>query len=332
VSRLLVVGAGSWGTALAIALAPKFEKVMLLARDAGQASRCESSRENVHYLPGFSLPANISVVSDPAAALSGARIVLSAIPSRHLRETYCDFAPYLTPAMSFVSATKGIEMGTLLRMSQVIENVVSARFQPRVAALSGPTFAKEIAAGEPAAVVIASSDPELASQIQNAFSSPSLRFYTSHDIIGVEIGAALKNVIAIGAGICQGLGLGGNSVAALVTRGLAELTRLAVALGGKPKTLSGLAGLGDLVLTSTGDLSRNRYVGIQLGSGRGLNDILHEMTQVAEGVDTCKAAHELALRNGVHMPISEKMFEILYEGKPAAVAIRELMERPLTSE
>jgi glycerol-3-phosphate dehydrogenase (NAD(P)+) len=332
VSRLLVIGAGSWGTALAMALASRFDQVTVLARDPGLAQLIEASRENARYLPGLTLPANVSVTADRPAAFSGVRIVLSAVPSRHVRETYRQLQPHLSPDTLLVSATKGIETGTLLRMSQVIEDVLSPKFSPRVAVLSGPTFAREIAAREPAAVVIASQDMELARQIQMAFSGPYLRFYAAKDIIGVEIGAALKNVIAIGAGICQGLGLGGNSVAALVTRGLAELTRLAVALGGKSKTLAGLAGLGDLVLTSTGDLSRNRYVGIQLGSGRCLDDILHEMKQVAEGVDTCKAACELATVNGVHMPISEKMFQILYQQKPAALAIRELMDRPLTSE
>jgi glycerol-3-phosphate dehydrogenase (NAD(P)+) len=201
-----------------------------------------------------------------------------------------------------------------------------------VAVLSGPTFAREVAAGEPAAVVIASAHGDLAAQVQRAFSGPALRFYASRDVVGVEIGAALKNVIAIGAGICHGLGLGGNSVAALVTRGLAELTRLAVALGGEARTLAGLAGLGDLVLTSTGDLSRNRYVGLQLAKGRELPEIVAGMDQIAEGVDTCKAVHELAQKTGIDMPISEAMYEILYGGKPVRQAIRDLMDRPLTSE
>jgi glycerol-3-phosphate dehydrogenase (NAD(P)+) len=198
--------------------------------------------------------------------------------------------------------------------------------------LSGPTFAKEVAAGEPAAVVIASGEGELASRVQVAFSGPVLRFYTSRDVVGVEIGAALKNVIAIGAGICHGLGLGGNTLAALVTRGLAESTRLAVALGGEARTLAGLAGLGDLVLTSTGDLSRNRYVGVQLANGRTLEEIVTGMDQIAEGVDTCKAAQELARKTGVEMPIAEAMYEILYAGKPVRRAIQDLMERPLTNE
>jgi glycerol-3-phosphate dehydrogenase (NAD(P)+) len=202
----------------------------------------------------------------------------------------------------------------------------------RIAVLSGPTFAKEIAAGEPAAVVIASENLDLAEEMQRAFATSSLRFYTSSDVAGVEIGAALKNVIAIGAGVCRGLGLGSNSVAALVTRGLAEITRLAVAMGGKQRTLSGLAGLGDLVLTATGDLSRNRFVGIQLGEGRPLREILGGMSMIAEGVETCRAAYYLGQREKVDLPIVSKMYEVLYAAKDPRQAIRELMERPLTTE
>jgi len=201
-----------------------------------------------------------------------------------------------------------------------------------IAVLSGPTFAKEIAAGEPAAVVIASEEIDLAEKMQRAFATPALRFYTSRDVAGVEVGAAMKNVIALGAGICRGLGLGSNSIAALVTRGLAESTRLAVAMGGDPRTLSGLAGLGDLVLTATGDLSRNRSVGVELGRGRKLDDILAETTMIAEGVATCRAARQLGIRHQLDLPIVAKMYEVLYQGKDARAAIRELMERPLTSE
>jgi glycerol-3-phosphate dehydrogenase (NAD(P)+) len=214
-------------------------------------------------------------------------------------------------------------------MSQVAEQAV-----PRspVAVLSGPTFAKEIAAGEPAAVVIASEHLDLAAELQRSFSTPALRLYASRDVAGVEVGAAMKNVIALGAGICSGLGLGSNSVAALVTRGLAESTRLAAAMGGDPRTLSGLAGLGDLVLTATGDLSRNRSVGVELGRGRKLDEILAQTTMVAEGVATCRAARQLGMRHGIDLPIAGKMYEVLYQAKDARAAIRELMERPLTSE
>jgi len=332
VNQLAVIGSGSWGTALAIALAPRFDRLTLWARHAELAHEMARTRENRRYLSGFALPSQVEPTASLAAAVDGAPLVLTAIPSRYLRAECRALAPFLSPDVVFVSATKGIETGTLLRMSELIEDTLGSQLAPRVAVLSGPTFAKEIAAGEPAAVVIASADPELASRVQLAFSGPALRFYTSRDVVGVEIGAALKNVIAIGAGICQGLGLGGNSVAALVTRGLAELTRLAVALGGEARTLAGLAGLGDLVLTSTGDLSRNRYVGLQLAQGRTLADIVAGMDQIAEGVDTCKAAHELAQTTGVDMPISEAMYEILYLSKPVRQAIRDLMERPLTNE
>jgi glycerol-3-phosphate dehydrogenase (NAD(P)+) len=240
--------------------------------------------------------------------------------------------PHVSVASFFVSTTKGIEDNTLCRMSEVIFQALRLEDKARIAVLSGPTFAREIAAGEPAAVVIASEASALASHIQQSFSTSELRFYTSTDVAGVEIGGALKNVIAIGAGACNGLGLGSNSVAALVTRGLAEITRLAVALGGLPRTLSGLAGLGDLVLTATGDLSRNRFVGTELGKGRKLDEILAGMTMVAEGVSTCRAAYQLALRHGVDLPIVSKMYEVLYRAKSPREAIRELMERPLIAE
>jgi glycerol-3-phosphate dehydrogenase (NAD(P)+) len=216
-------------------------------------------------------------------------------------------------------------------MSQVMSEVLPCS-SSSIAVLSGPTFAREVAAGEPAAVVIACEDTSAAEEIQHAFSTPSLRLYVSGDVIGVELGAALKNVIAIGAGICRGLGLGSNSIAALITRGLAEITRLAVAMGGTPRTLSGLAGLGDLVLTATGDLSRNRFVGTQLGEGRKLDDILAGMSMVAEGVATCRAAHQLGIEKSVDLPIINKMHEVLYESRDPRQALRELMERPLTSE
>ena len=217
-------------------------------------------------------------------------------------------------------------------MSEVIAETLGDIQLAGVAVLSGPTFAREVAAGEPAAVVIASEDRQVATAIQQGFATKTLRFYTSSDVIGVEMGAALKNVIALGAGICRGLGLGSNSVAALVTRGLAEITRLAVKLGGEASTLSGLAGLGDLVLTATGDLSRNRFVGIQLGEGRALRQILSSMSTVAEGVGTCRAAHQLGAKLQVDLPIIDQMYEVLYRGREPRQAIRELMERPLTSE
>jgi len=229
----------------------------------------------------------------------------------------------------FVSATKGLEQGSLLRMSQVAEQEIGSA---RVAALSGPTFAKEIAQGEPAALVVASADSEVAAAVQARFSSPAFRLYTNADPVGVELGAALKNVIAIASGVCRGLGLGNNSIAALITRGLAEITRLAVAAGGQSRTLAGLAGLGDLVLTCTGELSRNRQVGIELGKGRKLPDILSGMQMVAEGVETTAAAIDLARRLNVEMPITMQMHLVLNEGKNPKEALRDLMERSLKVE
>lgn len=329
-SRLAVLGSGSWGTALAMSLAPRFDGVRLWCRDARRAAEIDGARENVRYLAGFRLPENVQVSCDLGAVVGGARIILIAIPSAHLRNVLRAAAPFLPAEARVVSATKGIEEGTLFRMSELIADALSDKVP--VAALSGPTFAKEIAAGEPAAVVIASHDPALAEEIQRTFSSSSLRLYASTDVTGVEVGAALKNVIAIGAGICRGLGLGSNSVAALITRGLAEITRLALRMGGQPRTLAGLAGLGDLVLTATGDLSRNRFVGVELGRGHSLEQVLSGMTMVAEGVGTCRAAHQLGLEHEIDLPIINKMHEVLYEAKDPRQAIRELMERPLTSE
>ncbi len=328
--HLCILGAGSWGTALAIALAPRFAEVRLWARDAAQAERIAKARENERYLSGFRLPDAVSVSNDLERSLNGADVILSVVPSRYLREVLLQAAKFMQPSTPIVSATKGIEERSLRRMSEVIAETL--RSPSPVAVLSGPTFAREIAAGEPAAIVIAAEDIFIAEQMQRAFSTPALRFYTSQDVVGVEIGAALKNVIALGAGVCSGLGLGSNSVAALVTRGLAEITRLAVVLGGKERTLSGLAGLGDLLLTATGALSRNRAVGLQLGQGRKLPDILAQTTMVAEGVTTCGAAYQLGLREKIELPIIRKMHEVLYEDKDPRLAIRDLMERPLTSE
>jgi glycerol-3-phosphate dehydrogenase (NAD(P)+) len=290
------------------------------------------ARENYRYLPGFALPSNVDVSNRLCETLQDAHIILTVIPSKYLRSVATQIREYIAPGALLISATKGIEEGTLLRMSAVLTDTLGDRLEAPVAVLSGPTFAKEVAAGEPAAVVVACDDRAVAENVQRCLSTSNFRLYTSEDIIGVEVGAALKNVIAIGAGMCYGLGLGGNSVAALVTRGLAEITRLAVAMGGRPRTLSGLAGLGDLVLTTTGDLSRNRFVGAELGRGRNLEQVLGAMTMIAEGVPTCRAAHELGERFQVDLPIVNQMNEILYNHKDVREAIRELMERPLTKE
>lgn len=334
--RLTILGAGSWGTALAIVLAPRFESVHLWVYEADLARRMQATRENDVYLPGLLVPSGVEITADLAAALAGADIVLGVAPSHFARGLWQRALPYLDPEVTFVSATKGLESGTLLRMSEmlaeVLKSAAAAGYEPRIAALSGPTFAREVAQGEPAAVVVASSDAGTAALVQRAFSGPAFRLYASTDPLGVEIGGALKNVIAIAAGVVQGLGLGSNTMAALITRGLAEITRLAVAMGGQPQTLAGLAGLGDLVLTCTGDLSRNRRVGIELAHGRTLAEITASTPMIAEGVETCGSAVELGAKFGVDLPIIQQMHEVLHRSKPPRDALRGLMERSLKSE
>jgi glycerol-3-phosphate dehydrogenase (NAD(P)+) len=331
-TNLAVIGGGSWGTALAIVLAPRFNRVRLWVYEPDLAQRMCTSRENDVYLPGFQLPAKINIHNELASALDGAEIVLSVVPSHLARPLYKQMAPHLTPAMHLVSATKGLETGTLLRVSEVIRQVLEPKLAPRVAVISGPTFAREVARGDPTALVVASIDRELAETVQTAFSGPTFRLYTSSDPVGVEIGGAVKNVVAIGAGVCHGLGLGHNAIAALITRGLAEISRLAMAMGGQPKTLAGLAGLGDLVLTCTGDLSRNRHVGLELAKGRKLDEIVESMKMVAEGVKTTSATVDLARRHSVEMPIAQQMHAMLQLGRPPQEAIRQLMERSLKGE
>jgi glycerol-3-phosphate dehydrogenase (NAD(P)+) len=330
---LAIIGAGSWGTALSIVLAPRFERVRLWVHEEDLATRMRETSENDVYLKGFLLPRSVEVVTDLVEAVDGANIVMGVMPSHHARGLYTRMLPHLAESMTFVSATKGIETGTLLRMSEVIAQVTMPKIaMPKIAVLSGPTFAREVARGEPAAVVVSSTNPQVAKDVQAAFSGPTLRLYTNHDPIGVEVGAALKNVIAIGAGVCQGLGLGNNTQAALITRGLAEISRLAVSMGGEPKTLAGLAGLGDLVLTCSGELSRNRHVGQELAKGRTIADVTSSMSMVAEGVETCAAAVGLGKRFGVDLPIIQQMHAVLYDGKDPREALRDLMERTLKGE
>lgn len=330
--RLAIIGAGSWGTALAVVLAPKVSEIGLWVYEQDLAERIRQTRENDTYLPGFQLPAHIQVTHELGPALAGADIVLSVVPSHLVRGLYLQMQPFLNPSMLFVSATKGLENGSLLRMSEVIGEVLQNGFVPRIAVISGPTFAREVARFEPTALVCASVDPVVAGQIQAVFSGPTFRLYTSTDPIGVEIGGSIKNVVAIGAGVLHGMGLGYNAGAALITRGLAEITRLAVAMGGKPLTLAGLAGLGDLVLTCTGELSRNRTVGVELAHGRRLEEIVGSMKMVAEGIKTTRAAVELARRFSVEMPIAEQMFQMLYGGTAPREAIQRLMQRSLKGE
>jgi glycerol-3-phosphate dehydrogenase (NAD(P)+) len=330
--RLAILGGGSWGTALAIVLAPRFERLRLWVFESDLAARMIVSRENDVFLPGLRLPGNVAITSDLDRVIDGAGLLLAVMPSHFARALYERILPSVGPNVIFVSATKGLESGTLLRMSQVLCEVVQPKFQPHIAVLSGPTFAREVARGEPTTVVVASADASTAATVQTAFSGPSFRLYTNTDLIGVEIGAALKNIIAIAAGVVQGLGLGNNTQAALITRGLAEITRLAVAMGAQPATLAGLAGLGDLVLTCGGELSRNRRVGIELAKGRSLNEITASTPMIAEGVETCGAAVALGVKYGVDLPIIHQMNAVLHRGKDSRAAIRDLMERSLKGE
>ena len=328
--RASVIGAGSWGTTLALVLVRLGYELKLWVYEPALAERMRRERENAVFLPGFGLPESIHVTH--ALAEAAAPLVVVAVPSHALRAVLERFRPALPPAAEVVLATKGLETGTCLRVSEVAEEVLGAGIRPRLATLSGPTFAREIAAGDPAAVVIAARDPALARSLQQRLSSDHLRLYTSADVIGVELGASLKNVIAIASGICQGLGLGSNTRAALIARGLAEIARLAVAAGAQAETLAGLAGLGDLVLTCTGELSRNRALGIALGQGKTLEEAQAATPMVAEGVHTAAAGVQLAARWGVEMPILRQMHRVLFEHLAPRQALSELMQRPPRAE
>jgi glycerol-3-phosphate dehydrogenase (NAD(P)+) len=334
-SRIAIIGAGAWGTGLAMVLGrKKTHAVRLWANETDVCESIAKSHVNERFLPGFTLPESVQATNDVSDALEGAELVVSVMPSQHCRSLFARMAPHLRPEILFVSCTKGLEDGTLLRMTEVISDALRRhKFAPRVGALSGPSFAKEVARGDPTAVTVASTDSDLARTVQDAFNDSRFRVYTNDDVIGVELGGALKNIIAIAAGVCSGLGLGHNSAAALITRGLAEIARLTVACGGRLDTMSGLAGLGDLVLTCTGDLSRNRTVGVELGKGRKLPVIIADMHgMVAEGVFTTKAAVGLAAKKGIEMPITEQMYDILENGKPPQKAIEDLMTRAARHE
>jgi glycerol-3-phosphate dehydrogenase (NAD(P)+) len=325
-SRIAVLGAGAWGTALAISLARRGgHSVVLWSFLPELAEEMKDSGVNSLFLPGYTVPADVLVTADLKTAVQAAEIVLCVTPSEHLRGVVGQIAPLLEREQIVVSAAKGLEENSLLRMSQVIASVT----ENPCGVLSGPTFAAEVAAGIPTAIVAASAMPGVALTMQREFSSPTMRLYTNEDVTGVELGGALKNVIALAAGVVHGLNLGNNAAAALITRGIAEITRLAVACGGRRQTLAGLSGLGDLVLTCTGSLSRNRMVGIELGKGRQLATILDEMNgKVAEGVLSTASALGLAARYSVEMPITEQLDAILHRGKSPKVAIHELMTRP----
>jgi glycerol-3-phosphate dehydrogenase (NAD(P)+) len=333
-SDIAVIGGGAWGTGLAIMLGRKGRhRVRMWVYEKQVCESINQRHENELFLPGQHIPEAVRATDCLQDASRGAEIVVSVMPSHHVRDVFHEMQPHLGSEMLFVSATKGLENETLLRATEVIKEVLGVRardgFDPRIGALSGPSFAQEVARGDPTAITIASRDTELAQRIQADFSDPCFRVYTNDDVTGVEMGGALKNIIAIAAGICAGLGLGHNSVAALITRGLAEITRLAVTCGARRETMAGLSGMGDLVLTCTGGLSRNRAVGVELGRGRKLAEIIAGMHgMVAEGVLTTNAAVDLAGKKKIEMPITQQMHAILHEGKPPRDAIHELMTRP----
>jgi glycerol-3-phosphate dehydrogenase (NAD(P)+) len=331
-SNIAIIGAGAWGTGLSIILGRKgTHRVRLWAHEADVCLSINSRRVNQQFLPGREIPETVSASNDLAAVIAGSQVVLSVMPSQHCRKLFERMRPFIPPQAFIISATKGLEESSLLRMSEVIAQVLPGT--NAIGALSGPSFALEAARGDPTAITIASADSELQQTVQREFSGPTFRIYTNSDVVGVELGGALKNIIAIAAGICDGLGFGHNSVAALITRGLSEMTRLVVACGGRAETMAGLAGLGDLVLTCTGGLSRNRSVGVELGRGGNLPEIIASMHgMVAEGVFTTTAAVGLALARNVEMPITEQMHSILHQGKSPREAIHELMTRTGKSE
>ncbi len=324
--RAVVVGAGAWGTALGTVLAQKGHDVTIWSYEPEVAQSINQEGLNP-YLEGVSLPKGMRAETRLSTAVKGAELVVSASPSQFVRRVMASAAPHLEPDALVLSASKGIEIGSLLRMDEVLAEALPEPAMRRFCVLSGPSFAREVAAGQPTAVVIASRDEAAAVRARDLFQTTTFRVYTNPDVVGVELGGALKNVIALAAGTTAGLGFGHNTTAALITRGLAEMTRLGLAVGAEKATFYGLAGLGDLVLTCTGSLSRNRTVGYRLGRGEQLDRILSDMTAVAEGVQTTRAAYELARRHRVEMPITEQMFAILYEGRPPADALRALMTR-----
>jgi glycerol-3-phosphate dehydrogenase (NAD(P)+) len=318
--------------AIVLSRSPRGHEISLWVHDGELAAEIGHFRENLTYLPGYKLSEQVQVTREISQAMSGVTVVVGAMPSAHAREVYEAAASYISANTIVLSATKGLEPATHERMSQVIGQVLHGAPSPRVAVLSGPSFAMEAAQGAPTAVVLASSDAALAAELQEEFAASNFRLYANDDVLGVELAGAMKNVIAIAAGTCQGLGLGSNSLAALITRGLAEMSRLAVSLGARPETMSGLAGLGDLVLTCTGTLSRNRHVGVELAKGRSTQEILSGMRMVAEGVGTAAALLTLATENKVDLPITAQVHAILNGWKKPREAIREIMERPQRRE
>ncbi len=330
--KIGVIGAGSWGTTLADLLARQGFEVTLWVYEADLAERLATTGVNDLFLPGFTLAANLAYSNDLAEAAAAKDMLVLVPPSQVMRRVVQQAVPHIAPGTLVVSAAKGIENLTLHLMSDVLGEVLPHGLTARLAFLSGPSFAREVAAGMPTAVVAAAADPAVARAVQETFSTTAFRVYTNDDVVGVEIGGSLKNVIALAAGVSDGLGFGHNTRAALITRGLAEMTRIGLALGAQASTFAGLAGMGDLVLTCTGDLSRNRTVGMELGRGRTLEEILAGMTMVAEGVKTTLSAFQLAEKLGVEVPITEQMYRILYQRKDPRRAVTDLMLRELKPE
>ena len=335
VKKVAVIGAGSWGTAIAMVLSGKGIPTVLWGHNKEHQAALQKDRENAKYLPGFSFSPSLEITSDLQEAVTGSDVICMVVPSHGYRAVFEELQPYLADNVSIVSAVKGIENKTLMTMTQVMEYVLDTtqkNKQVTLSVLSGPSFAKEVAQGLPTLVTIGCSNIEDAKYLQTVFGSQLFRVYAAQDMIGLEISAALKNIVAIAAGISDGLGYGLNSRAALITRGLAEITRIGVAMGADPVTFSGLSGLGDLVLTCTGDLSRNRSVGLKLGAGKKLPQVLEEMQMVAEGVKTTKSVHGLMQKMGVDMPILEQVYQILYKNKDCSTAVTDLLTRELKVE
>jgi len=334
--RVGVIGAGSWGTALTKPLSEQGREISLWGHSKEHLTTIIESRENKTYLPGYILKESIRPVFDLKQAVAGHGVIVMVVPSHVFRGVFEKIVPYLDDGAHIVSATKGIENETLLTMTQVMRDVLSqaspAKKDIRIGVLSGPSFAKEVAGGLPAAVTVAAENIEAAQVFQQIFFTEKFRVYTSTDVIGLELGGALKNIVAIAAGICDGLNYGTNTRAALITRGLAEISRLGVKMGAEPLTFSGLGGLGDLVLTCTGDLSRNRTVGVKLGQGKTLKTILSEMNMVAEGIKTTSSAWALAKKMDVEMPILEQVYQVIYNDKPCSEAVHDLLARDQKEE
>jgi glycerol-3-phosphate dehydrogenase (NAD(P)+) len=330
--RIGVIGGGSWGTALARLLAKLEHDVFVWFHNPAVERRAREEGQNVAYLPGFPFPRRLRTTTSLEEAARGSSMLVAASPSHAMREVMSGVLPFCSAEVLVVSASKGIEAHSLKRMTEVLCDLFGAARARGIGTLSGPSFAREVAAGMPTAVTVAAPEMESAAAMQHVFSAPTFRVYTSTDVVGVEIGGAAKNVIAIAAGVCDGLGFGGSTRAALITRGVAEVSRLIAKLGGEARTASGLSGVGDLVLTCTGDLSRNRSVGLRLGRGEKLAEILADMRMVAEGVKNSVTVSALAHRVGVEMPITEQIRQLLHEDKPARQVVGDLMSRTAKPE